>query len=189
MIILLATLPVVVPFLTPADPNIAVRISNGVALTELFLLGMWWGRMVGGSPLRVAAGLTLLLSTSFLGLRRDLRQRRLEMPVEMTATWVGVGLILIAATLLVCALLPRPDGVWELAKLPIEFTSPDNQANRVAAGPEGAQEDPNRPSNSAADAQKGQQTEREGPGEPQKGKPGSQQSDSGQSRQSTGGQR
>lgn len=126
----------------------------------------------------VAAGLTLLLSTSFLGLRRYLRQRRLEMPLEMTATWVVVGLILIVVTLLVCALLPRPDGVWALAKLPIEFTSPDNRANRVAAGPEGAQEDPSRPSNSAAQAQKGQQTEREGPGEPQQGKPGSQPSDS-----------
>ena len=60
LIILLATLPVVVPFLTLANPNVAVRISNGVALTELFLLGMWWGRMVGGSSLRIAAGLTLV---------------------------------------------------------------------------------------------------------------------------------
>jgi hypothetical protein len=119
----------------------------------------------------VAAGLTLLLSTSFLGLRRYLRQRRLEMPVEMTATWVGVGLILIALTLIVCAVLPRPDGVWELAKLPIEFTSPDNQANRIAAGPEGAKDDPNRPSNSAAQAQKDQETNRQG-GEPEAGKAG-----------------
>jgi hypothetical protein len=126
----------------------------------------------------VAAGLTLLLSTSFLGLRRYLRQRKLEMPVEMTVTWVGVGLILIAATLLVCALLPRPEGVWEQAKLPIEFTSPDNRANRIAAGPEGAQEVPQRPSSSTAQAQKGQQSEREGPGKPQPGKSGSQQSDS-----------
>ncbi len=60
MIILFATLPVVVPFLTPANANVAVRISNSVALMELFLLGMWWGRMVGGSSLRMAAGLTLV---------------------------------------------------------------------------------------------------------------------------------
>jgi hypothetical protein len=119
----------------------------------------------------VASGLTLLLSTSFLGLRRYLRQRRLEMPVEMTATWVGVGLILIAVMLVVCALLPRPDGVWELAKLPIEFTSPDNQANRIAAGPEGAQEEPTRPSNSAAEAQKDQEANRQG-GKPQPGTTG-----------------
>jgi len=60
LIILLATLPVVAPFLTPVNPNVAVRISNGVALMELFLLGMWWGRMVGGGLLRLAAGLTLV---------------------------------------------------------------------------------------------------------------------------------
>ncbi len=58
--IILATLPVVAPFLVVANPDIAVRISNLIALTELFLLGMWWGRMVGENPLRVATGLTLV---------------------------------------------------------------------------------------------------------------------------------
>jgi len=60
LIIVLATLPVVVPFLLVTDPNIAVRVSNSVALTELFLVGAWWGREVGGSPLRIATGLTLV---------------------------------------------------------------------------------------------------------------------------------
>src|SRR5262249_28163183 len=39
----------------------------------------------------VAAGLGLLLTTSFLGLRRYLRQRKLEMPLTMTGVWLGVG--------------------------------------------------------------------------------------------------
>jgi VIT1/CCC1 family predicted Fe2+/Mn2+ transporter len=60
LIIVLATLPVVVPFMVVSDPNLAVRVSNGVALTELFLLGAWWGREVGENPLRIAAGLTLV---------------------------------------------------------------------------------------------------------------------------------
>ena len=60
LIILFATLPIVVPFLVVASPNLAVRISHLIALTELFLLGAWWGRMVGGNPLRIAAGLTLV---------------------------------------------------------------------------------------------------------------------------------
>lgn len=60
LIILLATLPVLVPFLVVPDPNLAVRVSNTVALTELFLVGMWWGREVGGRPLRIATGLTLV---------------------------------------------------------------------------------------------------------------------------------
>jgi hypothetical protein len=60
LVIILATLPVVAPFLTIPDPHLAVRISNVIALTELFLLGVWWGRMVGHSPIRVATGLTMV---------------------------------------------------------------------------------------------------------------------------------
>ena len=60
LIIVLATLPVVIPFLLVPDPNLAVRVSNTVALVELFLLGAWWGREIGGSPLRIASGLTMV---------------------------------------------------------------------------------------------------------------------------------
>lgn len=60
LIIVLATLPVLVPFMVVADPNLAVRVSNTVALAELFLVGAWWGREIGGSPLRIATGLTLV---------------------------------------------------------------------------------------------------------------------------------
>jgi hypothetical protein len=60
LLIVLATLPVVVPFLLVADPHLAVRLSNLVALTELFLLGLWWGRVVGHSSIRIATGLTLI---------------------------------------------------------------------------------------------------------------------------------
>src|SRR5262245_57117397 len=47
----------------------------------------------------VGSGLGLLLTTSFLGLRRYLRQRKLKMPVAMTATWMGLGAVLIVAFL------------------------------------------------------------------------------------------
>ena len=60
VIILLATLPVIAPFLIVANPNTAVRISNWIALTELFAVGLWWGRVVGARPLRLATGLTLV---------------------------------------------------------------------------------------------------------------------------------
>ena len=39
----------------------------------------------------VACGLGMLLTTSFLGLRRYLRGRRLQMPASMTALWLGIG--------------------------------------------------------------------------------------------------
>ena len=60
LIILVATFPIVVPYLVLRDPHLAVRASNAVALVLLFLLGMRWGRIVGSSPVRVAAGLTLV---------------------------------------------------------------------------------------------------------------------------------
>ena len=43
------------------------------------------------SGIYVASGLGLLLTTSFLGLRRYLRQRRLEMPVTMAPVWLLLG--------------------------------------------------------------------------------------------------
>lgn len=72
LIILLSTLPVVLPFLILRNPDVAVRASNAVALVLLFLLGARWGHYVGGSPLRVGSGLTvvgiaLVLLTIVLG--------------------------------------------------------------------------------------------------------------------------
>ena len=40
--------------------------------------------------------MALLVTTSFLNLRRYLRQRRIEMPLPIAGTWVGVGAVLIA---------------------------------------------------------------------------------------------
>ena len=66
LVIVLATFPIVVPYLVVANPNVAVRLSHLIALTLLFLLGAWWGRVVGGRPLRIASGLTLLGMTLVL---------------------------------------------------------------------------------------------------------------------------
>ena len=60
LVIVLATFPVVVPYLVVSKPNLAVRLSHLIALTLLFLLGAWWGRVVGGRSIRIATGLTLL---------------------------------------------------------------------------------------------------------------------------------
>jgi hypothetical protein len=60
LVIVVATLPVVVPYLVIANANVAVRLSNLIALGLLFVLGAWWARVVGARPLRIAAGLTLL---------------------------------------------------------------------------------------------------------------------------------
>ena len=63
--------------------------------------------------IHLASGLVLLSTTSFLGLRRYLRQRRVEMPAEMAAVWIGMGGTLIVILLVFCTLLPRPGaGQW-----------------------------------------------------------------------------
>jgi VIT1/CCC1 family predicted Fe2+/Mn2+ transporter len=69
LLIVVATFPIVLPYLVVSDPHLAVRISHLIALTLLSLLGVWWGRVVGG---RIAAGptlvgLTLVLVTIALG--------------------------------------------------------------------------------------------------------------------------
>jgi hypothetical protein len=58
--------------------------------------------------LYVGSSLGLLVTTAFLGLRRYLRQRRLEMPKTVTAAWLVLGAVLLAALLVFGAILPRP---------------------------------------------------------------------------------
>lgn len=60
LIIIAATIPVVAPYLVVPNPDVAVRISNLIGLVLLFLLGVWWGREAGASPLRIGAGLTAI---------------------------------------------------------------------------------------------------------------------------------
>ncbi|MEM7313761.1 MAG: hypothetical protein AAF497_11480, partial [Planctomycetota bacterium] len=62
----------------------------------------------------VASAMALLGTTSFLGIRRYLRQRKLEMPVEMAMTWaLGAGGIVLAI-LLVASFLPRPRPAYSI---------------------------------------------------------------------------
>lgn len=56
----------------------------------------------------IASALGLLVTTSLLGVRRYLRQRKAKIPGTMTASWLGLGGALILAFLVVGAFLPRP---------------------------------------------------------------------------------
>jgi hypothetical protein len=80
----------------------------------------------------VGSGLGLLLTTSFLGLRRYLRHRKLQMPVAMTGVWLTVGAILIGALLLTGALLPRPTAEYPLLELAGLAGSTERKASDVA---------------------------------------------------------
>lgn len=71
-LMLLATLPAVMPFLLFLNPNTTVRISNAIILIMMFGIGWWWGQTVGTSPFYAGAsvagvGLVMVLITIALG--------------------------------------------------------------------------------------------------------------------------
>ena len=88
-----------------------------------------------------ASGLGLLLTTSFLGLRRYLRQRRQEMPLQMVNLWLGIGVALIVGVMFAAMLLPRPNAEYAISDLPIHVGSPDQHASPYGMGREGVEED------------------------------------------------
>jgi len=87
--------------------------------------------------LYVGSSLGLLVTTAFLGLRRYLRQRRLEMPKTVTAAWLVLGAVLLATLLVFGAILPRPQA--EFSALTLARAG----SKEVAASKHGlAQDDP-----------------------------------------------
>ena len=79
-----------------------------------------------------AAALGLLLTTSFLGLRRYLRQRRLQMAPDVARTWIGFGTTVAAAILLCCVLLPRPEAQYSLTALINKVSSPSGAVSEYS---------------------------------------------------------
>jgi len=59
LLVIVATLPVVLPFLFVHDPTRALRISNGIAIVLLFLTGYIYGHHTGYRPL--GSGLILIV--------------------------------------------------------------------------------------------------------------------------------
>ena len=56
----------------------------------------------------VGSALGLLVTTSLLGLRRYLRQRKAKIPTALAGGWLGLGGVLIVVFLVLGAFLPRP---------------------------------------------------------------------------------
>ena len=85
------------------------------------------------------ASLSLMVTTSFVGLRRYLRQRKVEMPAEVTIAWLSSGLALIAVVLCIAYFSPMPGRALASFELPATFDSPGNTfASRFGWGDEGA---------------------------------------------------
>ena len=66
----------------------------------------------------ISSGMGLLLATSFLNLRRYLRQRKLKMPAAMTATWLSTGAVVIVGLTVAGGGLPLPGTGWSVGAGP-----------------------------------------------------------------------
>ncbi|TWT71929.1 DUF4129 domain-containing protein [Crateriforma conspicua] len=85
------------------------------------------------------AALALLMTTSFLGLRRYLRQRGVDMPVDVTVGWLGGGALLVAAIVATAFLLPTPGRIITGGDPPISLAeAKDFAASRFGWGKEAA---------------------------------------------------
>jgi hypothetical protein len=60
LLVFLSTFPIVIPFLVFRNVNLALRMSNLVALVMLFVLGSWLARHGGHHPLRTGLSMMLL---------------------------------------------------------------------------------------------------------------------------------
>lgn len=144
----------------------------------------------------VTSGLGLLLTTSFLGLRRYLRQRNLQMPSSMTASWLIGGSLLATLILLIALLVPRPQGEYTLTAMIDRMDQKLQQASRFAqlgndkgrgpgrpigkVDPDGKQPGPGKPQSSDQSHQK-QPNERTPSSENKNNTPSSPQQDGTQS--------
>jgi VIT1/CCC1 family predicted Fe2+/Mn2+ transporter len=60
LLVFLSTFPVAIPFIFMQNAGPALRVSNGIAVTLLFLLGIVFGRMTGRRPWLVGIAMVVL---------------------------------------------------------------------------------------------------------------------------------
>ena len=85
------------------------------------------------------SAIALLVTTSFLGLRRYLRQRGADMPKQVSLAWLIGGMVLTALILMIATLAPIPGRTLASFELPAFLDSPgDTIASRFGWGDDGA---------------------------------------------------
>lgn len=117
-----------------------------------------WERAKWMLVLYLFTSLSLLVVTSFLNLRRYLRQRSTEMSFQVTLAWLAGGVGMIFLILLIAYVAPVPGQTLVSWRVPDFLSESDStMANRMGWGDEGAhQTDDQTPATAAprADAQK-----------------------------------
>jgi len=111
-----------------------------------------------------ASGFGLLLATSFVGMRRYLRQRRLEMPLLMVNFWLGIGAVLIVGVMFIAMLIPRPNAEYAISEIPFRIGSPDQHSSRFGMGNDGIDEDKPWARGEQRDEQEGKSVQSDQPG-------------------------
>ena len=84
------------------------------------------------------ASLSLLVTTSFLNLRRYLRQREVDMPTNVTVAWLAGGILMIAALMMTAFLAPMPGQALASLPAPKFLQTSETMANAMGWGGEGA---------------------------------------------------
>lgn len=155
------------------------------AALPLFGIGQFWLRSdpqlqraaMVALALYLFATLSLLVATSFLGIRRYLRQRAVDMPANVAAAWLGGGVLMTALILALCFALPQPGRMLANFELPAAFQSADWLApSRYGWGDEGSAPIPD---NAATGAPRGE-AEQPAQGDSGQQPGGGQQAGSGQ---------
>ncbi|MCS7469825.1 hypothetical protein NZK35_24495, partial [Stieleria sp. ICT_E10.1] len=155
-----------------------------------------WARAQLMLGLYLFSSLSLLVTTSFLNLRRYLRQRDVDMPGDVTVAWLAGGVTLIAALLMLAFLAPLPGAAIANFELPKFLKTDPKTASSAGWGKEAAEKSEN-PSDAETNRdrvpgqkdQKGAGDNQNRPGGKSDGeKPGQQQSGQQQSGQQQSGQ-
>ncbi len=100
-----------------------------------------WNRAQQLLAFYLFASLSLLVTTSFLGLRRYLRQRKVEMPGDVSVAWISGGLTMIATIIFVAFFLPTPGRLLASFEMPFTIGSPDwLKSSQFGWGDEGTED-------------------------------------------------
>lgn len=98
-----------------------------------------WFRAQLMLALYLFASLSLLVTTSFLNLRRYLRQRDVDMPGDVTVAWLAGGVGLVAALLMLAFLAPLPGTALASLSMPKFLSSDEMSASSWGWGNEAAE--------------------------------------------------
>ena len=120
-----------------------------LAALPLFGLGQFmlrddalsWQRAQWLLAIYLFSSFSLLVTTSFLGLRRYLRQRGVDMPANVSIGWLAGGVIMTGAIISLAYLLPMPGQAIASVQMSDWLDSPEDfNASRFGWGKEAANE-------------------------------------------------